>query len=108
MFNRVHASQHVPTAQGFLESINQAILYPLIALMMAAALVVFLYGAFEFVRGASEPAQREAGRRHLIYGVIGMLVMLMAFTILQIAANTFDGVGELDGGRGESVLDLQR
>ncbi len=81
-------------AQGFLSKINDAILFPLIALMMAIALLMFLYGAFEYVKGASNDGDRETGKRHLLYGVIGLLVMLSAYSILAIAAGTFTGVGD--------------
>lgn len=83
-------------AQGFLTKINEAILFPLLTLMMALALVIFLYGAFEYVKNAGSEQGREQGRNHLIWGVIGMLVMLSAFAILTIAANTFGLQGELE------------
>jgi hypothetical protein len=35
---------------------------------------------------------RETGRRHMLYGIIGLLVMLSAFAILRIAIETF-GIG---------------
>lgn len=77
-------------AQGFLDKINHAILFPLITLMLAVALLVFLYGGFEYVRGASSESEREKGQRHLFYGIIGMLVMISAYAILSIAAATFN------------------
>lgn len=83
------ASQAQVVAQGFLAKINEAILFPLITFMMALALLIFLYGAFEYVRGATSDKDREAGKRHLLYGTIGMLVMLSAFTLLTVAAATF-------------------
>lgn len=83
-------------AQDFLSRINDAILFPLITLMMAVALLVFLYGAFEYVKGAANESDREKGRRHLLYGIIGMLVMLSAVAILYIAAGTFGLDYELD------------
>lgn len=90
------ASQAQIAAQGFLAKIDNAILFPLITLLMAIALLIFLYGAFEYVRGAASEGEREKGQRHLLYGTIGMLVMLSAFTLLSIAANTFNLGGELD------------
>lgn len=77
-------------AQSFMDRINDVILFPLITLLLAIALVVFLYGAFQYVLGANNPQAREEGRRHLLWGIIGMLVMVSAFSILWIAANTFD------------------
>ncbi len=79
-------------AQGFLERINEAILFPLIVLLMALALFYFLWGAFQYVRNAANDVKRQEGQRHLLWGIIGMLVMLSAFAILTIAANTF-GLG---------------
>jgi len=91
-----HASTAKATAQGFVDAINTAILFPVIALLMAVAFIVFLYGAFIFVKNANNEAARETGRNSLIYGVIGMLVMLSAFSILSIAANTFGLGTQLD------------
>jgi hypothetical protein len=90
------ASQAQIVAQGFLAKINDAILFPLITLLMAVALLIFLYGAFEYVRGAVSESDRETGKRHLLYGTIGMLVMLSAYALLSIAAATFNLGGELD------------
>lgn len=83
-------------AQDLLSKINEVILFPLITLMLAVALLVFLYGGFEYVRGAANDGDREKGRRHLLYGTIGMLVMISALAILTIAAGTFNLQGELD------------
>ena len=83
-------------AQDLLSKINEVILFPLITLMLAVALLVFLYGGFEYVRGASNDGDRETGKRHLLYGTIGMLVMISALAILTIAAGTFNLQGELD------------
>lgn len=90
------ATEAQAVAQDFLSKINDAILFPLITLMLALALLIFLYGAFEYVRGAASGESRETGQRHLLYGTIGMLVMISAFAILQIAAATFGLSGELD------------
>lgn len=90
------ASEAQVVAQGFLNKINDAILFPLITFMMALALLVFLYGAFEYVKGAASDSDRATGQRHLLYGTIGLLVMLSALSLLTIAAGTFNLDGELN------------
>lgn len=82
-------AQAADVARSFLDRINEVILFPLITLLLAIALLVFLYGAFEYVMGAGNEEARNTGRRHLLFGIIGMLVMISAYTILFIAANTF-------------------
>lgn len=79
-------------AQCFVNKINQAILFPVITLLLALAFLVFLYGLFEYVRNAASDQGRETGKQHILYGVIGMFVMLSAYSILALAAGTF-GVG---------------
>ncbi|MCA9366228.1 hypothetical protein KC722_01475 [Candidatus Kaiserbacteria bacterium] len=79
-------------AQGFVAKFNDIILFPLITLLMTVALVVFLWGCFEYVMGAANESKRELGRNHILWGIIGMLVMLSAQAILSIAAGTF-GLG---------------
>ena len=87
-----HAQTAERVAQNFVDKLNQVILFPLITLMMAVALVVFLYGCFEFVAGANDPGKRVQGRQHILWGIIGMLIMISAYAILSIAAGTFPGV----------------
>ena len=82
-------AQAEAVAQGFVDKLNQAILFPLITLLMTIALVVFLYGCFEFIMNAGDPAARAKGRQHILWGIIGMLVMVSALAILEIAAGTF-------------------
>lgn len=84
-----YASGHTVAARSLLGRIEQAILFPLLTFMLSVALLMFLWGAYEFVRGADESDGRTTGRRHMLYGIIGMLVMLSALAILRIAAGTF-------------------
>jgi hypothetical protein len=95
------ASEAQIEAQKWLSRINDAILFPLITLMLAVALLIFLYGAFEYVKGAANDGDRETGRRHLLYGTIGMLVMISALALLTIAAGTFGLENELYDAQGQ-------
>ena len=76
-------------ARGFLATLNEVIVYPLITLMMTIALVVFLWGSFQFITNAGNPGKREEGRKHILWGIVGMLIMVSAYAILTIAAGTF-------------------
>jgi uncharacterized membrane protein YbhN (UPF0104 family) len=76
-------------ARNFVDRLNQAILFPLITLLLAVALVVFLWGCFQFIAGAASPDVRAQGQRNILWGIIGMVVMVSAYAILSVAANTF-------------------
>ncbi len=72
------------TIVPFLQKINAVILNPLIVLLFAIALIVFLWGVFEFVRKADDESAREEGRRSMMWGIIGMFIMFGVFGIIRI------------------------
>lgn len=84
-----HAQSAAAVAQGFVARLNEVILFPLITLLMAVALLIFLYGCFLYVARSGVEAERQRGSQHILWGIIGMLVMLSAYAILVIAAGTF-------------------
>ncbi len=76
------------SALTLIHSINQYIINPIIVLMFAVAILVFLYGMFEyFIHGASS-TERETGSRHIIAGVVGIFIMVSVFGIINIVINT--------------------
>jgi hypothetical protein len=84
-----YASSHVAEAQRIVGRIESVILFPLMTFMLTLALLFFLWGAYEFVLHADSDSGRDTGKRHMLYGIIGMLVMVSAMAILKIAAGTF-------------------
>ena len=83
-----HAQTSVELAHSFVGKFNDVILFPLITLLTVVALVVFLWGGFQYVYNASNEGKRAEGAKHLLWGTIGLLVMISAYAILTIAANT--------------------
>jgi len=79
-------------AASFVATLNQVILFPVIFLLTGVALLVFMYGSFVYIANANNPAAREVGQKHIMWSIIGLFVMLSAFAILSLAANTL-GLG---------------
>lgn len=84
-----NAAEASVVARGFLMKFNNAILYPLVTLMMAVALLIFLWGCFEFIMAAGDPGARTTGKKHILWGIVGMVIMVSAYGILTIAVGTF-------------------
>lgn len=74
----------------FLAKIVENIINPAILLIFAVALLVFLWGVLQFVRKADDEKARETGRNQIIYGIIGMAIMISAFGILHFITGTFN------------------
>jgi hypothetical protein len=83
-----HASGHIEASNNLLLKIEDQILFPLMTLMMAVAVLVFVFGAFEYISNADEDSAREKGKSHMMYGIIGLVIMVSALGILRIAGNT--------------------
>lgn len=83
-------------AASFVETFNRVILFPTISLLSAIAFFVFLWGCFEYFMNATNDQARQKGVNHITYGIIGLVVMLSAYSILSIAAATLGLNDELD------------
>lgn len=80
-------------AGDFVSRLNNAVLFPLIALLTGIAFLYFLWGAAQYIINADNESAREEGKKHIMFGLVGLVVMLSAFAILSLAVNTF-GLGK--------------
>ena len=61
---------------------------PIIALLFAVGVVVFVYGVLQYVWGSAEGDARTHAKNSMIGGIIGMFIMLSAWGIVHLIANT--------------------
>jgi len=52
-------------------------------LIVGAAVVFFLWGVLQFVMSAGDDEAREKGKNHIIYGVIGIAVMVSIWGLVN-------------------------
>ena len=76
-----------------LSNINSLIINPLISFLFALAVIFFLWGMFQFLANAENEENRTTGKSHMLWGVIGITIMLGVWTILSIVMNTFSITG---------------
>ena len=73
---------------ALLEKIKTAIVDPIIYFLFALALIYFLYGVLELIRHADSDEARKAGQQHILWGVIGMFIMISFYGIMHVICNT--------------------
>lgn len=83
-------------ATAFMVIVSDVILTPLILLLSGLALLVFMYGGFVYIANADNEQARADGKKHMLYGVIGLVVMMSAYALLRVLAATFGLEGTLD------------
>ncbi|HBB49756.1 TPA: hypothetical protein DEQ22_02955 [Candidatus Nomurabacteria bacterium] len=75
---------------SFIGNVDRMIINPLILLLFALAVVYFLYGVFEFLLNQQNEEKKTTGKSHMLWGVVGITIMLGVWTILNMIISTFN------------------
>jgi Ni,Fe-hydrogenase I cytochrome b subunit len=66
----------------------------LVPLLFAVAFIVFLYGVMKtYVLSSGDEAGVKAGHKLILWGIIGFVVMISLWGIVNVVANTFGLAG---------------
>ena len=76
------------TVYRLIASIEALIINPIIGLLFALGLVFFLWGLAQFIMNAGSEEDRTTGKKHMIWGIVGMFIMAGAYAIMNIITNT--------------------
>jgi predicted small integral membrane protein len=67
--------------------ISYYIINPLIILGFVVATLIFLWGMISFLKSRQVSAEQSSqGKQHMLYGIIGIIIMVSAFAIMQAMA----------------------
>lgn len=75
---------------AFLVKVVTQIINPIILLLAAAAFVVFIWGIFEFIAHAGEETKRSEGRKAILWGLVGLVIIFGAYGIINLTLGTFN------------------
>jgi len=81
------------SVDSFVANINRLIINPLIILLFALALMYFLFGVFQFLSNADNEEKRTTGKKHMVWGIVGLTVMIGVWFILNLVLDTFNITG---------------
>ncbi len=79
-----------PKLDAFLSKVNAQIINPLIGFIFALAVVYFLYGVLKFLMNMDNEGARDEGKKHMLWGIIGITIMMGVWGILNIVLNTLN------------------
>ena len=76
----------------FIGKISEFINGVIIPFIFGLALLMFVWGVFKFfILGGNDEGKQEEGKQLILYSVIGLVVMVSIFGIVNLVANGFFG-----------------
>ena len=69
----------------------EIVINPIIFIGFTAAFIVFLWGIVEFLAQGNNPEKSANGKRHMIWGVVGLFIFVASIGIIRILSNTVSG-----------------
>jgi|GEM_PF-1450229 len=90
-FSKVAAN---PAVSSIMTKIVDAIVIPVLEAFFLFTFLVFVWGLFGlFVKGG-DATERKRASSHILWGTIGMFIMISAYGIIRLIGNTIPGVGD--------------
>jgi len=80
-------------AAKLISNIKVYILNPIIGFMFAVAVVMFIYGIVEYIWSADNEDKVAVGKTHMIWGIVGIFVMVGVYGILNLLSGFWQDVG---------------
>lgn len=74
-------------ADQLISKITATIINPVIGLMITIAFAVFIWGIIEFMANADNENKRDEGKKHITWGLVGLLIIVAVGGIIQVIAN---------------------
>ena len=88
-----------------LDRIVDLVIDPAVKLIFTLGFFFFLWGFVEFLWELKDGKVNEDGKNHMVYGLVGMLIMVSVYGIISLVMNTFgiDPDTATDVGRLENI-----
>jgi len=79
----------MPALSDIINRFTTYVINPAILVIFAAGFFLFIWGLVQFLWYSREGRPDEEGKWHMIYGLVGMLVMVSVWGIIGIINDTF-------------------
>lgn len=69
---------------SFVQTIKTELINPILRFLFPLAILLFLIGVVQFIINSDSPEGRTTGIRHIIWGIVGIVIMLGVFSIINL------------------------
>jgi hypothetical protein len=89
----INTAYAAATADQIIARITTNIINPIMGILFGLAFVVFLYGIVEFIQGAGNEKAVEKGKQHIMWGILGLVIMVGFNGIITLISSTVTTLG---------------
>lgn len=73
-----------------LAKITEVIIQPAILLVFSLGFLLFVWGLVVFAANPTDTTKRQQGTKHMLWGIVGMFIMVSVQGIIFLIDDTFD------------------
>ncbi len=77
------------SGEEILQRIITYVIDPALRVIFTLGLLLFIWGIIQFLWGVKDGRADEKGKDHMVYGLLGMLIMVSVYGIIALIINSF-------------------
>src|SRR3989338_2658570 len=78
---------YAKTVEEIIGVVVSEILTPIVTLLFALAIILFIWGIVEFLIYSDNEEKKSIGKRHMVWGIIGLAIMIAVNGIVWMLVN---------------------
>lgn len=75
--------------KSLIKAITENVFNPLVGILLALALIYFLWGVVKYTQSVGDETKRKEGVTMMTYGIIALFVMVSVWGLVTVLKNTF-------------------
>lgn len=87
----VYAAVDASALGKVLDPIISEVVYPIIEVLFGLAVLIFVYGVLQLVIRGDDQDARKTGKDTILWGSVGIFIMVSAWGIIYLISNTIKG-----------------
>lgn len=105
MFELFAKTVYAANLDQILLKINYYIINPVIRILFALAFLIFVWGIIQYLLQRDSVNAKEQGRQHIMWGLIGLVIMTSVFFIVRIVTKTL-GIDEVQINESTNTIEV--
>lgn|SRR3989338_6697614 len=83
------ATTEISSLEGLINKLS-VLVAAVIPFIMALAVLVIIWGLFNYIAGAGDEEKRAQAKQYIIWGIIGLFVMVSIWGLVNVLKGSFD------------------